>query len=338
MSRRPLRASRFGTGGVWARIAGNGGVRNASDLERRVVIVFVLTAEHAYTHKALLAPDIPVRVRLLTYAELLRAKTIPRATYVFTDMDRLSLWDLRIAAGAYRRLHSHGLRVLNDPARVTSRWGLLRRPHLAGINNFDAYRAEESVRPRRWPVFLRTEGDHLGPASDLLHSLDQLQATIDRFVSQGAPLPSLLIVEYSAQPVRPGLYRKFGSFRLGRAEFAHTCVHDDHWIAKTGKLGITPPEIYDGEHRIVRDNPHGRSVAAGFDIAGIGYGRADFGLVDGKVQIYEINSNPDVVFGDDHPSPVRRESYRIFKQHYLDALSTIDTPDAGDSIRGPLIP
>jgi hypothetical protein len=302
------------------------------------MIVFVLTAEHAYTHKVLLGPDIPVRVRLFTYAELLRAETIPRATYVFTDMDRLSLWDLRIAAFAYRRLRGHGCRVLNDPARVTSRWGLLRRLHLAGINNFNAYRAEESVRPRRWPVFLRTEGDHLGPLSDLLHSLDQLQATIDRFVSQGAPLPSLLIVEYSAQPVRPGLYRKFGSFRLGRAEFAHTCVHDDHWIAKTGKLGITPPELYEEEHRIVRDNPHGRSVAAGFDIAGIGYGRADFGLVDGKVQIYEINSNPDVVFGDDHPSPVRRESYRIFKAHYLDALSAIDTPDAGDCIRGPLIP
>jgi len=302
------------------------------------MIVFVLTAEHAYTHKVLLGPDIPVRVRLFTYAELLRAETIPRATYVFTDMDRLSLWDLRIAAFAYRRLRGHGCRVLNDPARVTSRWGLMRRLHLAGINNFNAYRAEESVLPRRWPVFLRTEGDHLGPASDLLHSLDQLQAMIDRFVSEGRPLSSLLIVEYSAQPVRPGLYRKFGSFRLGRAEFGHFCVDEDHWIAKLGKRGITPPELYDEENRIVRDNPHGRSVAAAFDIAGIEYGRVDFGLVNGKVQIYEINSNPDMAFGNDHPSPVRQESYRIFKAHYLDALSAIDTPDAGDCIRGPLIP
>ena len=296
------------------------------------MIVFVSTADHAYTHKVLAAPEIPIRVSLVTYAELLRAKAVPRATYVFTDMDRLSLWDLRLAAFAYRRLRDQGVTVLNDPARVATRWGLLRRLHLEGINDFDAYRVEEGVRPRRWPVFLRAEGSHLGPMSDLVHGWDQLQSMIDQFVAQGSPLSSLLIVEFSAQPMRPGLYRKFASFRLGRAEFAHMCVDDDHWIAKTGKRGITPPELYDEERRIVRDNPYGPSVAKAFYIAGIDYGRADFGLVDGRVQIYEINSNPDMEFGNDHPSPVRQESYRIFREHYLGALRAIYTPDAGGTI------
>ena len=63
-----------------------------------------------------------------------------------------------------------------------------------------------------------------------------------------------------------------------------------------------------------------------FDLAGVSYGRADFGLVQGKVQVYEINTNPEVALEDAHPSPVRLESYRIFKENYLAALSAIDTP------------
>jgi hypothetical protein len=296
------------------------------------MIVFVLTAEHRYTHKTLLEPDIPVRVGLLSYGELLDAKAVPRATYVFTDMDRLSLWELRLAALAFGRMRDQGLRVLNDPARAASRWGLLRRLHLAGINDFDAYRVEEGVRPRRWPVFLRAEGAHLGPMTDLLHGWDRLQAEIDRAVAKGAPLTSLLIVEFAAEPALPNFYRKFGSFRVGRSSFAHNCVDDDHWIAKIGKMGITPPDLYIEEQRVVRDDPYGPQVAIAFDIAGIDYGRVDFGFVKGRIQIYEINSNPDIAFGDDHPSPVRQESYRIFKEHYLDALRAIDTPDGGGTV------
>jgi hypothetical protein len=296
------------------------------------MIVFVHGTDHAYTHKALLEADIPVRVGLLTYGELFRAKALRRATYIFTDMDRLSLWELRLAAQAFGRMRDQGLHVLNDPARVASRWGLLRRLHLAGINEFNAYRVEEGVRPRRWPVFLRAEGAHLGPMTDLLNGWDQLVAEIERAVAKGAPLTSLLIVEYAAEPTLPDLYTKFGSFRMGRASFAHCCVHDDHWIAKIGKMGITPPELYVEEQRVVRDDPYGPQIAQAFHIGGIDYGRADFGFVNGRVQIYEINSNPDIAFGDDHPSAVRQETYRIFKRHYLEALRANDTPGDGSSV------
>jgi hypothetical protein len=73
-------------------------------------------------------------------------------------------------------------------------------------------------------------------------------------------------------------------------------------------------------------------LAAAFDIAGLEYGRADFGLVGGRVQVYEINSNPEILFGNDHPSPARQETYRIFRRNYLDVLSAIDTPDAASTV------
>jgi hypothetical protein len=293
------------------------------------MIVFIHTTEHSYTHKPVVEADKQARVAVVTYDTLFDANSVPRATYVFTDMDRLSLWRLRLAALTFRKMRERGLRVLNDPARVLSRWGLLRSLRLAGVNDFDAYRVEESVRPRRWPVFLRAEGAHLGPISGLLNDWDQVVAEVERAVAKGAPLTGLLIVEYAAEPLRPGLYRKFGSFRIGPAAFAHTCVDDNQWIAKTGRRDVTPPELYEEEQRVVRENPYGPSLAHAFELAGIEYGRIDFGLVQGKVQVYEINTNPEVLFGNDHPSPVRQETYRIFRQNYLGALSAIDTDGVG---------
>ncbi len=293
------------------------------------MIVFVSTVEHSYTHKAVAELEGPVRVVQTSYRNLLAATSLPRATYVFTDLDRLSLWELRLAGLIFRKMREQGLRALNNPARVLSRWGLLRALSLARINGFNAYRVEERVAPKRWPVFLRAEGAHLGPISGLLHDWNQVAAEIERAVSKGAPITTLLIVEYAAEPVVPGLYRKFGSFRIGSAGFAHVCVDQDHWVAKDGQRGITPPHLAEDEFRVVRDNPYGPDVARAFDIAGLEYGRADFGLVGGKVQIYEINSNPEIIFANDHPSPLRQEAYRIIKRNYLEALSAIDTREGG---------
>jgi hypothetical protein len=153
-----------------------------------------------------------------------------------------------------------------------------------------------------------------------------LERGIRDAVARGVPFSRLLIVEFAAQPVRPGLYRKFSCFRIGQISFAHTCVHDNQWIAKHGQPNITPPELYDEELRIVRENPYGSVVAAAFELAGIEYGRADFGLVDGKVQLYEINSNPHMIFEGEHPSAVRQKAYRQFEQNYFDALRAIDMP------------
>jgi hypothetical protein len=289
------------------------------------MIVFVQSAEHSYTHRTLVNAASGVKVAFLAYDMIPNLRSEPRASYVFTDLDRLSSEKLKMAAMFYQKLRKKGFRVLNNPTRVLSRWGLLRRLFLMGVNGFNAYHVEEGVTPTRWPVFLRTEGDHVGPLPQLFYTAYELERGLTRAVERGQPMSSLLIVEYMAQPVRPGLFRKLSIFRVGETDFAHTCVHDTQWIAKTGSLGIATPELYDDEHRIVRDNPYGPTLARAFNAAGIEYGRADFGLVDGTVQIYEINSNPNMSFDDDHPSPVRLDSYRLFKQNYFQALHDIDT-------------
>jgi hypothetical protein len=64
-----------------------------------------------------------------------------------------------------------------------------------------------------------------------------------------------------------------------------------------------------------------------FDLAGIEFGRADFGLVGGQVQLYEINTNPTIASVAEHPSADRVESLHQVRRNLFAALQAIDTPD-----------
>jgi hypothetical protein len=255
---------------------------------------------------------------------LFRPGQVPRATYVFTDLDRLPLWRVRQAAMIYRQLREGGARVLNDPARVPSRFGLLRGLYRRGINSFNAYRVEEGLIPQRWPVFLRSEGEHTAPLSGLMQDWDQVRRAVDAAVTNGAPVTSLLLVEYAAEPVAPGLFRKLSVFRIGDTYFAAHCVHEGSWLVKYGAKGIASPELYQDELRLIRENPFEAALKPAFELARIEYGRADFGLVDGKVEIYEINTNPHVEFPTEHPSPFRVESYPMFRDKFYEALGRVE--------------
>jgi hypothetical protein len=289
------------------------------------LIFFVVTPEHPYTFDAVLAEAPKTKPRVITYDEIFRRAPPALATYVFTDLDRLPRWRVREAALLCRRLRDGGARVLNDPARMRSRYGLLRGLHLKGLNRFNAWRVEDEALPERWPVFLRAEGDHDGPLSGLLHNAEEARAAIEQAIAAGAPVTNLLLVEYCAEEIRPGLFRKLGMYRMGEAYFAALSAHEDDWVAKRGKTGIAPAELYDEELRTVRENSFEADLRPVFEFAGVEYGRADFSLVGGKVQTYEINSNPHNEFQTEHPHPARLESFRLFKQNFFAALAAIDS-------------
>ncbi len=289
------------------------------------MILVVTTKEHCYTHAAL-EREAAVQVRVISYDELLSRRRPYQATYVFTDMDRLPAWRVHKAAIRYRELRAAGLRTLNDPARVLGRFGLLRSLHRSGLNSFNAYRVEESAHPPRWPVFLRMEGDHKAPVSGLLHNQEELDRTVTESVDRGVPHSALLIIEYAAEPVRPGLYRKLSVFRVGDCLLGYTCVHDDNWLVKYGTPGIAPPDLYDEEHRLVATNAFGAAMLPAFELAGIEYGRVDFGLINGRPEVYEINSNPHVQLRPpSSPAAMRNVSTALFAERYLEAMAAIDS-------------
>jgi hypothetical protein len=289
------------------------------------VIVFVTAAGHEFTHRKVLAHrDAPPSQRI-SYARLLRATRIPRATYIFTDFDRLSPRELQFAGELYQRVKAAGWPVLNDPARIRQRYAMLRRLEAEGINRFGAYRLESGERPQRYPAFLRNECDHFGPLTDLVHDEAELLAAADRLIAAGHPERNLIAVEYASEPIGPDLFRRLGAFRIGERIVPTVSAHEARWTAKRGTKGIARQADYDAENAYVRTNPHAALIMRAFEIARIDYGRADFGIVEGEVQIYEINTNPSIGAGRrDHPFPIRNESLTIAWAAYLDALRALD--------------
>lgn len=294
------------------------------------MIYFLSTASHAYTHRSV-AEDVP-GFRRLSYPLAFARSHLNRATYIFSDHDRLSFWQLELASHLYRQLAAAGCRVLNDPARVLHRLSLLRRLAREGLNSFQAWPAEEADLVDRFPVFIRTQAAHRGVSSELLRTSDELRTALDGLLAEGYPLRDLMVVEYCAQPVRDDLFRKLAIFRVGDVLIATPSVHERRWAAKYGEVGVADQALYDEDFRIVRENPYAAAAQRAFDLAGIEYGRLDFGLVHGRPEIYEINSNPAILRAEKHPVPIRLQAAKLCRERLIAAVRNLDTPAGGPPI------
>lgn len=61
----------------------------------------------------------------------------------------------------------------------------------------------------------------------------------------------------------------------------------------------------------LRTNPHEAEVRRAFELAKIEYGRIDYSLSNGKLQIWEINSNPMFATAASAADPRRRRVHRL---------------------------
>jgi len=297
------------------------------------VSYIVTTASHSYTLKRLHGfPGAP-RTQSYSYDRLFRSQRVPKGTWIFTDFDRLGPWELELAARAYRSLKTAGLTVLNDPAIACQRLTLLRRLNQQGFNRFGVWSVEAGEWPERYPVFLRAHSAHRGSFSGLLADRAALEQAIAERIGRGVPRRELIAVEYCAQPLREGLFRKLAAYRVGHIMVPSLCVHESSWIAKDGEPGIAGQENYDDEYRIIEEDRHCADIRRAFEIGEIEFGRADFGLVDGRPQVYEINTNPTIGIIEEHPFPIRLAADRLFQTKFAAALAAIDTPDSGVRVR-----
>jgi hypothetical protein len=296
------------------------------------MIVFLATKAHCYTFQAILKWRI-ADVKVISYDDLFRAKRLPEATYVFTDMDRLGFWELELAAGAYFSLRAAGFRVLNNPALARQRFSLLKALKAAGLNRFNAWRVEDEEWPDRYPVFIRQQTAHRSLLSDLLANRAELEQAIARQLAWGRPRKDLIIIEYCAEPVREQLFRKWSTYRVGEHIIPTISVHERSWVAKDGEVGLAGRLEYEWEHAAIRDNRFAEPLQKAFEIADIEYGRADFGLVGGTPQIYEINTNPTIAPANKpHPFEIRTISQTLARDNFIEALKSIDSPRRRNTI------
>lgn len=276
-------------------------------------------------------PDAPPH-RICTYSALLSQKWLSPGTYIFTDRERMDPWELRIFGDLFNHLEKSGpgYRAVNNPARIKNRFELLRTLYNEKLNDFNVYLVSENRMPERYPVFIRRINDHKAPLTGLLETSQELETALETLHEKNEPDENLIIVEYCAQPVSDGYYKKHSAFRAGDNVFFYHTMVDETWLIKLGMSKPWPEEICQEDFDKVKNNAHAAELERAFDIANIEYGRADFSIVDGKVQVYEINTNPHLKpLGElKFRHPLRDESIKLARKKLTMALKRLDDTDS----------
>jgi hypothetical protein len=259
------------------------------------MIVFFTTARHRYALKGILrSPHRTAQISVRSYDYLFRQSSIVAATCVFTDFDRLHPYELTQAADLYRQMRESGIRVLNDPAAACHREELLFRLHKAGINKFQAYRAVLDPRPTRFPVFLKSVSGHSQDIFELIGNQEHLDLRLGEYRARGIPLTHMLVIEFANRAQRENVYRRHTIYRIGERMVPANPVTEASPFVKYGHVGLATDAERERAIEEIMTNPHAELMRRVFEIAGIEYGRADFGFDGEDPAVFEINTNPTI--------------------------------------------
>ena len=277
------------------------------------------------------APEAKSFIKPLTYDEIFRSKKLVPGTYIFSDLERLDCFELEAAGCIWQQLEKNvpNIKLLNHPLKAKRRYQLLRCLYEQGYNNFNVYRLTELRKPERFPVFIRGENDHYGAETGLIFNQQQLDSEIDTLITTGKTLESRIVVEVCAEHDSHGLYKKYSAFSILGTIIPRHLIFSKNWHVKD-------PDIVD-EYTIkqsieyMHENPHAEQISRIFSIAKIDYGRIDYSLVDGKLQAYEINTNPRIS-GEITPEDIRIGSKLFFLPKFLSAIKLIDSEYKGKNI------
>lgn len=270
-------------------------------------------------------PELKDTVSLLTYPHVIIQERLPAGTYVFTGHAGFTEAHTQIAGKLGDQLEVSGrAKLLNHPSRLLRRYSLLRTLHEQGINDFNAYRLGELPRELRYPVFVRVENDHFNPPTPLLNSERELEDAIAYLVLRDVDPSHLIVVEFEDIRDDKGLYHKFGAYRVGNSIVPRSMQFSPDWIVKHNPKN-RPFQDDTLRREFLQQNPHAKEAMRTFELAHVDYGRMDYSLKDGRMQVWEINDNP-VLIGDPNEKrdPVRQVLQDTFADAMRDAMVELD--------------
>jgi len=256
------------------------------------MVFYVVTRKHSYTMKAY--AQCWDGMRLLFYDDLFQTKSLPVGAYIFTDLDRLTAIQRQLAVAAWRQLAAHTPRVmlLNDPASVLCRYELMCELANAGENHYRARRLTDGLNGLHYPVFIRSEREHKGSITPLLHSSTAVRRALLWARIEGYRARDLLVVEFCDTSDAAGLFRKYSAFMVGDEVLPRHLLVGRKWHLKKPDLADVDTarevQIY------LERNPHEEAIRRIFSRAKIDYGRIDYSLAGEQIQVWEINTNPMV--------------------------------------------
>ncbi len=300
------------------------------------MIRILVKRAHAYTVQYYLdtwGRDLRGLVRPMYYEEVAFGGRLKPGAYIFADLERLDDSYLAFAKQIWALLSTRpdSFRALNNPSKALRRYDLLRTLHTAGINQFVAHRVNNGAMPKKFPLFLRRESEHNGAISPLLQSSQELESAIAQAVREGQNINDLLAVEFCDTSDAAGLFRKFSAFRVGDRVMPRHLLHSRDWVIKLAD--DVSDDCVREEQQFIQTDPHEQEIRRIFELANVDYGRIDYAIKDGKVQVWEINTNPTITVPPMKIAAGRLPAQVVFIQKLKKAFETIDMPREGEPIR-----
>ena len=264
------------------------------------------------------------RTRILSYEAIADAGVLPDGAYIFGDVDRLTgaalahakrIWDALEARG------SHRVRLLNQPGTALKRRELLKALHARGDNLFNVHDLDAPREGLRYPVFIRHSREHHGSYTEILQNAAEVEAAERDLVAAGHDPADLLIVEY-LDTSEDGLFRKYSAMRVGERMLSHHIFADEKWVVKGS---FDPPDARRAEDMaFLQDQSHLGTLADVFEMARIEFGRVDYALKDGAIQVWEINTVPHMLINKRYYSADQIREKQAFADQLNAALAALD--------------
>ena len=266
------------------------------------MIYYLVTRAHPYTIEhfiAKFAPELRRLVKVLFYEELETLRELRAGTYIFSDIERLGRREAENAAKVWNVLKGapSAFRVLNNPTTSMKRYELLKsiqKVRNEAIYAYDVYRLTEGRAPTRFPVFVREENEHTGTRAEIRpsYSTQELEVEIERLISEGRWRDSLIVVELVDTSDDQKIFRKYSAFIAHGRLFPEHVLFSGEWLVKVPV--VINRDTHAEQERYLQLNPHESELREVCALARIEYGRIDYAIKDGKLCIWEINTNPSL--------------------------------------------
>jgi hypothetical protein len=276
------------------------------------------------------APRLAQHLKIVPYERLLAGQErLPqeRGTTIFTNLATVARLDpepRKMLCDLHDRIVAmHGpARVLNDPGRSLRRFELLRRLHDVGLNSFNVYRASDREARPRLPAFIRHEVRNPFDRPEIARDPQQYAALLHGTRWQSGTLRDFMSVEFCETADARSIYRKYGAFVVGDQIIPRHIFFSRSWHVRGADL--TGPEFTAEELEYLQGNPHAYILREVARTAGVGYGRIDYGLLDGCPQVWEINFHAGLVTNTPAAMAGRGEVLAKFVSMFSDAMLAID--------------
>lgn len=232
-------------------------------------------------------------IQCVAYEDVFMQRTLPCGTWVFMGVQQLPPAGRMLAERVWQALADAGQKVLNRPKLLPSRHSLLDVMYRAGINEFRSHLPGEINDDIRYPVFVRKAEQHTGSMSGLIRSRRELETFLRWQQLRGYKSHEMLVIEFCDTVNATGEYRKY-SAQYVQGDVAARHLHvDTHWMVKAHGSTFHDEWAYE-ERDFIRQNSHAAEIKKIFELVKFDYGRIDYGFLNGKIQVWEINSNPTI--------------------------------------------